>query len=201
MSGRGPIAVAAAVAASLGLVAIYLALGGSSYEPTEVADPCEPREWRSPQGAEEVAEQFALSALDGAACELRVTRETLVAGIASEEARGEFAAEYGIDDARLEDAIQAGLVRAVDDAEDAGALPGAAALPLREVLSRLPVDEGIALIRDARVIFEDVGGFLEGAIGEARGAIEGARELLEEAEALGADVEGALRELVPGEGE
>jgi hypothetical protein len=157
-----------AIGAAVALVATYLALGGSGYEPTAVADPCEQREWRSPDEVEESAEQFALSALDGAACELQVTRETLTVALATDSSRQEFAAEYGIDDARLEEAIQAGLVRAVDDAEDAGAIGGLVATPLRAFAANVPVEEGIAIIEDARVVFEDVeslldrgGGFLD----------------------------------------
>ena len=81
-----------------------------------------PREWTSPEGAEEIAQQFFLSALDGAACELGVSRETLAAALATEESRQAFAAEQGIDDAELETAVRAGVVRAIDDAEDAGAI-------------------------------------------------------------------------------
>jgi hypothetical protein len=149
------------VAASVALVATFLALGGSSYEPTPVGDPCEPREWRSPGSLDEIAQQFALSALDGAACELRVTRERLALALATPESRERFASEFGIDDARLESAVRAGLVRAVDDAEAAGALPPLTAPVLREAFRRVPVDEGIALIRDARELFDDLPGLLE----------------------------------------
>jgi len=145
---------------ALGLLGTYLALGGSAYEPTEVRDPCQPRPWREPEGIEESAEQFALSALDGAACELQVTRETLAVAIASGEGRREFIEEYGVDEARLEAAIRAGLLRAVDDAEEAGALSPVVAVPLRAVFERIPVEEAIALIEDARAIFEDVRGLL-----------------------------------------
>lgn len=174
---RSPAAlVTGAVVASLALIGVYVALGGSDYQPTAVADPCEPREWRAPEGIEESAEQFALSALDGAACELRVSRETLTVALATEGSRARFAAEYGIDDARLSDAIQAGLVRAVDDAQAAGALSPLIATPLREFASRVPVEEGIALIEDARVVFEDA----EGLLGEGRGLLEEAEDLLNE---------------------
>lgn len=168
---RSPVALlTVAVGASLGLLGVYLAMGGSGYEPTPVADPCEPREWRSPQGIEESAEQFALSAIDGAACELQVTRETLTVALATDESRREFMAEYGIDDARLEEAVQAGLVRAVDDAEDAGAIGSFIAAPLRASAANVPVEEGIAVIQDARVVFEDAQALLErggGLLGEA----------------------------------
>ena len=167
--------VLAAIAAT-GLVVIYLALGGSEYQPTPVADPCEDRAWRDPGGIEESAEQFALSALDGAACELQVTRETLAAGLSSDEARDAFAEEYGIDDARLEEAVRAGLVRAVDDAADAGALSPIVAAPLRVFASRVPVDEGIALIEDATVVFEDAGSLLD----QGQSLLEEAEDLLGE---------------------
>jgi hypothetical protein len=150
--------VAGSVLASLALVVIYLVAGGASYEPAEVRDPCEPREWRSPQGLQEIAEQFSLSALDGAACELQVSRERLAQALRTEESRERFARRYGIGDAELESAVRAGLVRAVDDAERAGALNPLLAVPLREVAKRIPVNEAIAALRDAR-------GFLEGAQG------------------------------------
>ena len=174
---RSPTALlAASIAAAVALLGTYLALGGSSYEPTPVADPCEAREWRSPDSIEESAEQFALSALDGAACELQVTRETLTVALADEPSREAFAEEYGIDDARLEEAIQAGLVRAVDDAAEAGALPPLVAGPLRTFAANVPVEEGIAIIEDASVVFEDVGSLLE----QGEGLLEEAEDLLNE---------------------
>jgi hypothetical protein len=154
--------VGSAIALSVGLVGVYLALGGSSYEPTPVADPCEVREWRSPDGVEEAAQQFALSALDGAACELRVTRETLAVALATEESRAAFATEYGIEGAELEEAVRAGVLRAIDDAERAGALSELAASGLRLVAERLPVEELIAIVEDSRALFEDAGAFLDG---------------------------------------
>lgn len=157
MSGPGPggrILIVFSAAASAMVVVVYLALGGSGYEPTPVADPCEPRAWRAPQGVEESAQQFALSALDGAACELQVSRETLAVALASPESRAEFAAERGIDEAALETAVRAGVVRGIDDAESAGALSPLVATGLRALASRLPVDEAIALIDDASELFE-----------------------------------------------
>jgi hypothetical protein len=159
VSGRSLVGIA--IAASVALVAIYLAAGGSGYEPTPVADPCAEREWRSPQGVEEAAQQFFLSALDGAACELGVSRETLAAALATEESRQAFAAEQGIDDAELETAVWAGLVRGIDDAENAGALSPLVADGLRAVATRVPVDEAIGLIENGSAIFGDAGGVID----------------------------------------
>ena len=102
MSVNGKGLVLGALAASAALVIAYLLAGGGDYEPTAVADPCAPREWRDPEGVEEAAQQFALSALDGAACELQVSRETLAVAIATPESRAEFAADHGIDDGELQ---------------------------------------------------------------------------------------------------
>jgi hypothetical protein len=172
VSGRALIVVALAV--SVALLAAYVAAGGGDYRPTEVADPCQPRDWESPEGIDEAAEQFTLSALDGAACELQVSRETLALALTTPEAREEFAADHAIDDAELERAVRAGLARAIDDAERAGALSPPVAAGLRAIAARLPVDEGIALIEDASELFDGTGGVLD----DLSGALDQAGELL-----------------------
>jgi len=168
VGGRGALLIGVATAASLALVLAYLAAGGSSYAPAKVQDPCEPREWRDPQGIDQIAEQFSLSALDGAACELGVTREALARALATPESRERFTRRYGIDDAELAQAIRAGLLRAVDDAERAGALSPFLADPLRETLRQIPVDQAIELIRDARTVLDNLQTFL----GPAQGLLE-----------------------------
>ncbi len=165
MSGK--LLVGGAAGLSLLLVVVYLAAGGGSYEPTPVADPCESRAWTEPDDLEATAQQFFLSALDGAACELGVGREELAAGLATEETRAEFAAEQGIDDAQLETAVRAGVVRAIDDAEAAGAISSLVADGMRAVATRLPVDEAIALIGDAQGALGDAGGLLDDVLDQA----------------------------------
>ena len=59
-------AIAIAIGAAVALVGVYLALGGASYAPAAVADPCAPRPLGNAEGFERVAEQVVLSALDGA---------------------------------------------------------------------------------------------------------------------------------------
>lgn len=165
---RDWLVVAVATVASLALVGAYLAAGGSSYAPAQVQDPCEPREWRDPGSLEEIAEQFSLSALDGAACELGVTRETLARALATQRARERFAERYGVSDAELARAIRAGLVRAVDDAERAGAIPPLLAGPLRETVRRIPLDQAIELVNDASGFLDEAQSFL----GPAQGLLE-----------------------------
>ncbi len=160
---RGGLLIALSALASLVLVFTYLAAGGSDYAPATVQDPCEPREWRDPEALDQIAEQFSLSALDGAACELGVSRETLARALATEETRARFTERYGIDDAELGRAIRAGLLRAIDDAERAGALSPLLAGPLRSVVRQLPAEQAIELIQDAGALLDNLGGFVDPA--------------------------------------
>lgn len=166
MTGR--VMVGSALAAAVTLVGVYLAAGGASYEPAKTQDPCKPRPWRSTEGLQQLAEQFSLSALDGAACELGVSREALARALASPAARERFSKRYGIDDADLAKAIRAGLLRAVDDAERAGALSPLIAGPLRQTLRSIPLEEAIELVRDARSLLNG----LNGLLGPAEGLLE-----------------------------
>jgi hypothetical protein len=136
MSRRSPLVLAVAV--SLGLALVYVALGGGRYEPTPVASPCETRDWRDPGGLQEALEQVVLSGLDGAACELGVSREELVLALRDDAALDRFARRNGISSADAEQAIGEALQRSIDDAEEAGALPGFVAGLVRGVAERLP---------------------------------------------------------------
>jgi len=165
---RGRLLVGAAVVASLALVGVYLAAGGSSYAPEKSQDPCKHRPWSNPEGLQEIANQFSISALDGAACQLGVTRETLARALATPEGRERFKERYGIDDAKLARAIRAGLLRAVSDAEEAGALSPLIAGPLRGTIEEIPLDRAIELVNDAS---SALGGF-EGLLGPATNLLE-----------------------------
>lgn len=166
---RGQVLVGAAAAAAVVLVGVYLAAGGSSYTPERTQDPCERRAWRNPEGLQEIAQQFTLSALDGAACQLGVSRETLAQALATPEGRERFSERYDIGDARLARAVRAGLLRAVDDAEEAGALSPLLAAPLRETLRSIPLDQAIELINNAESLLDNVRGFF----GPAQELLEG----------------------------
>jgi hypothetical protein len=152
--------VGAAMVAAVVLVGVYLAAGGSSYTPEKTQDPCKHRAWRNPGGLQEIAQQFTLSALDGAACQLGVSRETLARALATPEGRERFTQRYDISDAQLAKAVRAGLLRAVNDAEEAGALNPLLAAPLRETLKNIPLDRAIELINNAESLLNDVQGFL-----------------------------------------
>ena len=166
MSGRW--LVGAAIAASVALVGTFLALGGSSYAPAEVRDPCKPRAWPRTSGLEQTAGQFTLSALDGTACQLHVSRETLVLALGSSAGRERFAS-----DPRLQEAVRAGLLRAIDDGERAGALNPVVANGLRGLARNAPIDQLVSLIRDASPLFSGLGGLLGGVRGLLPGELQG----------------------------
>ena len=107
--------IASAVTVSAALVLVYAALGGGRYTPTRAADPCAPREWRSPHGLQAALEQIALSTADGAACDLGVSREELVLALGNESDLDRFAAKHGLSRRDAESAIRDGLVRAIHD--------------------------------------------------------------------------------------
>jgi hypothetical protein len=58
MKAAVPLLAAAAVSGAL--VGSYAALGGGSYEPSPVANPCTVREWRNPGDLQAVLEQVVL---------------------------------------------------------------------------------------------------------------------------------------------
>jgi hypothetical protein len=163
---RGRVLIAGALVLSLALVGVYLAAGGASYEPVQVQNPCEPRpESETSGGLEGLAEEFTLSALDGAACRLGVSRERLARALASKAARERFTRRFHINDEKLTKAIRAGLVRAVDDAEERGKIPSIVAGPMRGVVEHVPLEQGIELVQDAEKILN--GGSFLGGIGDA----------------------------------
>jgi hypothetical protein len=139
-------ALVLATGAAVALVGVYLALGGASYSPAAVADPCAARELRDPEGFEQVAEQIVLSALDGAACELGVSREEVVLAFSSRASLERFAQEHGRSKATLETLVRTGLDRALDDAERTQLLdPGTADL-LRGLVARVRVEQLLDLL-------------------------------------------------------
>jgi hypothetical protein len=140
-------AIVGAAGAAVGLIVVYLALGGASYTPAAVADPCAPRDWRDPGGLQEVAEQIVLSALDGVACELDVSREEVVLAFASRDSLKRFAREQEISEEDLDELVRSGLERAVDDAERAGALDPTIADLLRGLAARVPVEAFLDLLQ------------------------------------------------------
>ena len=131
-----PLLVAVALVALV--IVPYVALGGGSFESTPVADPCGPRSYPEADGLGETIERIALTAVDGVACKLGVSREDLVLALRSEDAFDAFARKNGIERSEAEDAIHDGLVEAVDKAERDGTLPGLVAPLVRKAAENVP---------------------------------------------------------------
>lgn len=166
-----------ALAASLGLIGAYVAFGGGSYTPAATADPCQTRDLAILE-ERGIFEGIALSALDGAACELHVSREELTIALADPRATDEFAAAHDIDSETVDDAVRAGLERAVDDAAAAGKIDGIEEAILRQVARYAPVGPAIsglqALSDDDSVqgLIRELGGLTDlriPGIGDANG--------------------------------
>jgi hypothetical protein len=131
------VAVLAALIVGVGaLIAIEFANGATDYGTLEREDPCTAQDDFSGGGLDATLQRIALSGLNGAACELGVTREELVLSFSPSVAPKEIK----WDEATVERAVRKGMLKAVDDAEERGSLPGIAALLLREVIERAPID-------------------------------------------------------------
>ncbi len=148
----GAIPILLALIASAALVGAYLAAGGGDYAPAKVADACVPREWRSPQGAEQIAEQIALSAADGAACKLGVSREELIQAIGDDARLDALLRRKGLSRNDFDDLIRAGLQRSIDDAKRADQLSGFEAFVLEQALGAVPIDWVLDRLREAGVV-------------------------------------------------
>ena len=108
---RNVATLACSAALAVSLPAAYLAMGGGSYEPSSVRNPCAERSWRDPGSFQAVVQQIALSALDGAACHFGVSREALTIALATSGSRERFAREHHVDDKELGNAVRRGLER------------------------------------------------------------------------------------------
>ena len=160
MSSRTTQILATVTVVAVSLVGTYVALGGGSYKPLEVANPCKPRPLPPAAGFEEISQQVLLSGLDGAACRLRVTREELALAVTTEEGRQRFARDHKISEATLESAVRSGLKRAVTDAERARRLSGVQASLLRGAVEAVPIGALIDALRTGKGLVDAIGDFL-----------------------------------------
>jgi hypothetical protein len=135
---RSWIAVAALVALLVGagaLIAVEFAEGASSTGELAIQDPCESRAPYPGDGLDATLQRVVLDGLDGAACELGTTREELV--LSFEPRSGVEPIPW--DDETIENAVRAGLLAAIDDAEERGSLNGIVATVMREIVERAPL--------------------------------------------------------------
>ena len=117
------------------LIGLELVNGAADAGALAVADPCGERPAYAGEGLDAVLQRIVLDGLDGAACELGTTREELVLSLGTGSAPGDLP----WDDETIEQALRAGLLEAIADAEERGSLNAVAALLLRELVERGPV--------------------------------------------------------------
>ncbi len=131
----GLAALLALLLAGAALVVAELANGAVDTGALAVRDPCEPRPSFPGQGLDATLQRIVLDGLDGAACELGGSREELVLSLEPSSTTRPIR----WDDETIERAVRAGLVEAIDDAEQRGSLNAIVATILREVVERAPV--------------------------------------------------------------
>src|SRR5204862_5554650 len=127
--------VVALWASGAALVGVELGTGALSQPAPKIADPCQPREGRT-GGIDATVQRIVLDGLDGAACRLHTSREELVLSIG-----GGTAAPRHWDEHTIEIALRTGMLRAVDEAERRGDVPGFLAPALRGLVRRLPLEQ------------------------------------------------------------
>ena len=95
-------------------------------------------------GLDGTVQRIALSALNGAACELGTTRERLVLSIDPDSGYDDVT----WDEETAEDAVRVGAKRAIDDFDERDVIPGLVAVALRFAVDRAPIGwliEGLPL--------------------------------------------------------
>ncbi len=131
----GLAALVALLLSGAALLIVELAGGAVDAGALAVRDPCEPRPPFPGQGLDATLQRIVLDGLDGAACELEASREELVLSLEPSSTTRPIR----WDDETIELAVRAGLLGAIDDAEQRGSLNAIVATVLREVVERAPV--------------------------------------------------------------
>jgi len=143
---RTPPAVAVLVGLLLVALAVLAAeLGtGAVHRTVNVANPCKPPALFPGHGVDATVQRIVLDGLDRAACRLHTTREELVLSLDTRNGTQRLPR-------RTIEALRAGLLGAVDDAERRGDIPGFLAPLVRRVVQRAPIDklvEGAISLQD-----------------------------------------------------
>lgn len=123
------------------LLAVELGLGATGYGSTRLADPCHPKTFPG-SGVDATIQRVVLDGLSGAACRLGTTREELVLSLGS---GGGYPPRRGSRE-KIEVALRAGMLAAVDAAEQRGEIPSPLAPLLRGAIRAASIDQ---LIRGA----------------------------------------------------
>jgi hypothetical protein len=133
--GQALLVLAALGAAAIALLAVELGRGALDYGEAKVADPCTAQVAFSGSGLDATIQRIALDGLNGAACELHVTREDLVLSLDPNRPK-----RVHWDRKTIERAVRSGLIRSIDEAEERGSINGLTATVLRGIVERAPID-------------------------------------------------------------
>jgi hypothetical protein len=148
----GLLLVLLALIAGGGLIAGFVALGGTERLRTQAvvsADPCTAPVPAGQGGAAEVeATAILLGSLNAAACTLGVPRGDLVLALGRGDGIDEAAQQLGVAPQALEDAVLGALTTAVDEEEAAGRLAPTTALAVRTLIDVVPADQLLAAVRN-----------------------------------------------------
>ena len=128
--------LAALLAAVLALVAVEFGKGAAEEPGPKIANPCHGRAPRGGGGLDATVQRIVLDGLDGAACRLHTTREELVLSLAPETG-----VRRRWSDHTIEVALRAGMLRAVDEADRRGDIPGFATPFVRQLVEKAPLDK------------------------------------------------------------
>ncbi len=131
MEARPVRALIALFVAAAVLVAVEFALGAAHAGRVQLADPCQSQEFKG-----SALQRVLLDGLDGAACKLGISREALVLSVGS---NSPFDTHWSKQ--KIETALRAGMLRAVDEAGRRGDIPGFLVGPIREAIKRVPIDK------------------------------------------------------------
>jgi hypothetical protein len=118
------------------LLAAERAQGADGIGSYHEANPCRASADPYPGGGLDAGfQRIALSAVNGAACDMNVSRERLVLAL---DGKSRFGGPR-LDKDDMERALRAGLVRATEDAQRRGDLPGWALGPLHSLVETAPL--------------------------------------------------------------
>jgi hypothetical protein len=130
------VGVAALLAVAVSLIGVEFANGARTTGEFVAQNPCTaPPDPFPGDGYDASIQRIALSALNGAACELGTTRERLVLSL--DENSGFDDVDW--DKETMENALKVGAHRAIDDANDRDAIPGWIAAALGFAVDRAPI--------------------------------------------------------------
>ena len=133
---QGYLGLSVVAATAVTLIAVELSQGALAYGESASRDPCTARTSYPGEDIDATLQRIVLRGLNGAACELGASREELV--LSFDRRIGPEEIEW--DRRTIERAVRSGLLRAVDEARDAGEIGGATARILTEVIERAPLD-------------------------------------------------------------